>query len=291
MDGRGASRAPSRPVLSPMLRRVPCLAALALVLAPGVSSAETPAGFRLVLDYDGALVIKVLDIRIEQAVTADRFISSARMKSYGVLSLFKRLDVKAQSVGRLRGDRPLPAQFRHSNMDGVVNRSVEVVWREGEVATRATPGYPTPGDPAPTRAQKLGASDPLTELLRIAMPAPGAGPCGRTARMFDGRQLYAVEFSAAAAKAITARERAMGLADGVRCGLTFTEVAGFDAKPGRARNQGLRGPLSIDFARAGAEGPWVITGLRGKTPLGDATVTIRSARFEPSSAARLIALN
>ena len=83
----------------------------------------------------------------------------------------------------------------------------------------------------------------------------------------------------------------LGLADGVRCGLTFSEVAGFDAKPGRGRNQGLKGPLSIDFARTAEDGPWVITGLRGKTPLGEATVTIRAVRFEPSAAARLLALN
>ena len=69
------------------------------------------------------------------------------------------------------------------------------------------------------------------------------------------------------------------------------KVAGFDAKPGRGRNQGLKGPLSIDFARTAEDGPWVITGLRGKTPLGEATVTIRAVRFEPSAAARLLALN
>jgi hypothetical protein len=270
--------------------RLLCFAA-ALTLAAPAASAETPPGFRLVLDYDGALVIKVLDLRIEQTVTADRFVSSARMKSYGVLSLFKRLDVKAQSTGRLRGDRPAPAQFRHSNMDGVFNRSVEVVWRPDEVTTSAMPGYPTPGDPAPTKAQKLGAADPLTALMRLAMPEPGASPCGRTARLFDGRQLYAVEIAAAAPKALTPRERSLGLADGVRCGLTFSEVAGFDAKPGRGRNQGLKGPLSIDFARTAEDGPWVITGLRGKTPLGEATVTIRAVRFEPSDAPRLIALN
>ena len=96
---------------------------------------------------------------------------------------------------------------------------------------------------------------------------------------------------AAAPKALTPRERSLGLADGVRCGLTFSEVAGFDAKPGRGRNQGLKGPLSIDFARTAEDGPWVITGLRGKTPLGEATVTIRAVRFEPSDAPCLIALN
>lgn len=69
----------------------------------------------------------------------------------------------------------------------------------------------------------------------------------------------------------------------MRCGLTFSEVAGFDAKPGRGRNQGLKGPLSIDFARTGEDGPWVITGLRGGTPLGEATVTLRAVRFSRRS--------
>lgn len=271
-------------------RLVAILAATVALALPALGAAQSPE-FKLTLDYDGTVLVKVLDIRIEQAVGEDGFVSSARMKSYGVLSLFKRLDVKAQATGPMRSDRPAPAQFRHTNLDGVFNRTVEVIWRADEVSTKAAPAYPTLGDPAPTKSQKLAASDPLTELMRIALPTPGTAPCSRTARLFDGRQLYAVEFSAPVARQGSARERTLGLTDGVRCSLTFTEVAGFDAKPAHKRNQGLKGPFSLDFARAGHGGPWVIAGAQGRTPLGEARVEIRALRLEVGGGSRFLALN
>lgn len=158
-------------------------------------------------------------------------------------------------------------------------------------STRAAPVYSSLGDPAPTKVQKLAAADPLTELVRIAISASKGQPCRATATLFDGRQLYAIEFSAPEPRALSPRERSFGLETGLRCSLKFSEVAGFDAKPAQKRNQGLKGPLTIDFARVGVEGPWIISGVRGRTPLGDATIAVRALRIDGGEGSGLIALN
>lgn len=263
------------------------LCALALLLSTQAQAAEP---YRLVASYDGTLLVKVLDIELEQAVTPQGFTAGARMKSFGVLSLFKRLDVRATSRGRLDDAEPTPGRFSHVNLDRVFNREVEVRWNATDVSTSALPAYPSLGSPAPTKAQKLAATDPLTHMVRLALQQ-GDRPCAGKTTLFDGRQLYAVDLSNPQPREPTTREKALGLATPVRCKLVFTEVAGFDAKPATKKNQGLAAPLAIDFARVGANGPWVLAQVRGKTPLGDATIEIRSLKSQTPPPFQALASN
>jgi len=230
--------------------------------------------------YDGVLVVKVLDLAIEQQVSDDSFTANARLKSHGVLSVFKKIDVAADARGAVDQRGPRPAAFNHVNNDGKANRRVRVNWTGASVTTEARPAYPDMGAPPATSAQKLAAADPLTQLTRLAIQS--GIPCTTPTRFFDGRQLYEVEFSQVTMRAPTAREQALGLGTPVRCALAFREVAGFDAKPPGRGNQGLKGPITIDFARTPQQGPWIVYAVRGQTPLGEArielkTLTVRAA--------------
>jgi len=259
------------------MARLPIALACALaasLVSPAIAQPRQ-GGDTLTLAYDGVLVIKVFDMQVQQRLQPAAFQASARLKSYGVLSLFKKIDVEAAAEGRMERGAPQPALFRHANHDGEANRAVEVRWTADDVKTHISVPYPTIGDPLPTLEQKLAAADPLTQLTRIALTSPGDAPCRQALSFFDGREVYRLNFSAPQPREASSQERAMGLTHPIRCAFTFTEVAGFDRKPAGKQNQGLGQPLSIDLAQLASDGRWVIAAVRGRTPLGEAKVQLR----------------
>lgn len=233
----------------------------------------------LSLSYQGVLLVKVLDMTVDQTLTGSDYAASATLKSSGVLSLFKRINVQAAARGVVDGGRLEPASFEHINRDGGANRRVQVRWTGGDVATTALPAFPNLGDPPASRAQKLAAADPLTQMTRISASPVQGGPCRDGPRFFDGRQLYEVDFGPVLTRPLSPRETRLGLTSPVACRLTFSEVAGFDGKPPEKKNQGLNRPMSAEFARLGAGGPWIITAIRGATPLGEARIEVLAAKI------------
>jgi hypothetical protein len=267
------------------LIRIGCAAALAALLPLSPASQAKPApsplpqgAFKLVLDYDGVLLIKVLDVRIVQQVETAGFTADAQIRTSGVLALFKKVDLHAVSQGAVDGDALRPASFRHQNKDGHDNRQVQVRWDGGDVTTSAAPYWPNMGEPAVTPAQKRAAADPLTQLMRLSLTASPNGPCHGPLRMFDGRELYDVTLTAPHSRPKTAAEARFNLANPLSCSLTLQEVAGFDPKPAGDKSQGLKMPVTLRIAQAGEDGPWIITGLTGSTPLGDARIELRSVQ-------------
>lgn len=260
------------------MARIPIAPACILVLAaatPVIGQSPPAGGENLTLAYDGVLVIKVFDMRVRQRLQPAAYQASARLKSYGVLSLFKKIDVEAAVEGRMERGSAQPALFRHANHDGEANRAVEVRWTGDDVKTRISVPYPTIGDPQPTLEQKLTAADPLTQLTRIALTSPTDAPCRQALNFFDGREVYRLTVSAPQPREASPQERAMGLTHPIRCAFTFTEIAGFDPKAPGKQNQGLGQPLSMDLAQISGDGRWVIAAVRGRTPLGEARVQLR----------------
>ena len=260
------------------------LAALGVTNLPAEANSvptPTPQGVgHLVLDYDGLLIIKVLDVHIDQQIQPTTFTAGAQIRTSGVLSLFKKVDVHAASQGPIRDDSPTPASFRHENHDGQDNRKVQVRWDGADVTTDAAPYWPNMGEPAVTPAQKRASADPLTQLMRLSLTASPDGPCHGAMRMFDGRQLYEVTLKDPRARAASPVETRFGLTNPIRCALDLKEVAGFDAKPAGNRSQGLKMPLVLRLAQTVSGAAWIITGLTGQTPLGDARIELRALKME-----------
>jgi hypothetical protein len=269
------------------LFRMGCIAALTALLPVSPPSRAEPApaplpqgAFKLVLDYDGILLIKVLDVRIVQQVEPAAFSADAQIRTSGVLALFKKVDLHAVSQGAVDGEALRPTSFRHQNKDGHDNRQVQVRWDGGDVTTSAAPYWPNMGEPAVTQTQKRAAADPLTQLMRLSLTASPDGPCHGSLRMFDGRELYDVTLAAPHSRPKTPVETRFNMANPLSCSLTLQEVAGFDPKPANNKSQGLKMPVTLRVAQAGGDGPWIITGLTGATPLGDARIELRSVQTE-----------
>ncbi len=258
----------------------PLLAALGLAILPRAAAAQ-PAPADLSLGYDARLYfIKVLDLQFQQHIGVRDFTAGAQLRSYGVLAAFKRFDIRAQASGRMTGEGPQPQAFDYVNHDGKRTRHVIVAWSPGDVAMTSTPRFGDLGDPPASLEQRLGAADPLTQLMRATVAQPGQ-PCQGEPRFFDGKQYYGLDFSGAHAEAPNDGERGLGVTSVVACSMRYVPLAGFKKpQPGKPRG-GLNAPIRVAFGQLGPRGPWVMAEIKADTPLGPAYIVLAHARITP----------
>ena len=259
------------------------LAALALIAAAAPAAqvqAQAQDETRLSLAYDGRLILKVLDIHVEQRLSPTGFGASAQLASFGALALFKRFDVKATAEGRFEDGEARPGVFHYENQDGKRDRHVVATWTGADVAVTSTPPYGDLGQPPATHAQKLSSADPLTQLMRITLADLQANPCAAGPHLFfDGKQLYSLDFETSATGGeLLDNQQKLGLTNLVHCSVRYREVAGFKLKPPAQRNQGLNRAITVTFGQIGAGGPWAMALMRAETPLGPAYVELRHIR-------------
>lgn len=246
-------------------------------LAPPASAAPEP--LHLSLSYSGSLYVKVLDVAVEQDVDGRSFSAEAHIKTWGILALFKKINLRAEARGRIENGVVLPKSFTYQNNDGRKNRRVSTTWNAGEVETSADPAYPSMGDPPASKEQRLEASDPLTVLTRLTLLPAGDKPCQGVSQFFDGKQRYDVEYSYRGPAAPEEREKRLGITATARCGLTYHEVAGFKRKPADKRTQGIHRDVTLGLGRLGPNGPWVVSSLRAETMLGGAEIDLVQAQM------------
>lgn len=252
------------------------LAAVAFLAAAAAPPARA-ADFRLHLDYAGRFGIfgKVLDAKVDEAAASGGFDSGARLHSAGLLAVFKQIEERASSTGKIVEGQATPSLFRYDNPGAKKYRKVEVAWSGREVTTTSSVPIRNWGDPPATTAQKLEAADPLTQVMRFAL-ASSSPACAGSTTFFDGKQLYALDYVGREAVGPSGREKRLGLTDTLRCKVRYREIAGFKKKPPEKRGQGLTSPVALTFARLGAAGPWVISAIDADTRWGHASVELET---------------
>ena len=264
-----------------MKARLALIGALALALG-GPALAQPSAPLKMSMDYDGTLYplnlvpVKVLVMHADGHSMPGGYGADISMKSYGILRALKRVDIDAQTQGRTGEDgQAYPGAFSYIHHDGKRVRRVHVNWSAGDVQVASTPPFFDLGQPPATHAQKLAATDPLTQFVRVAVAAGPQAICRGPDRFFDGKQLYALDFGRAQPANLTSADKAMGLVHGAQCTVRFTEIAGFKPKPPDQRNQGLKGPITMVFAQVGADGPWVMANIHADTVIGYANIVLK----------------
>lgn len=249
-------------------------AAAGLLVLTAPAQAQAPGKFHMKLSYEGRLLIKVLDVTIIQDADNNGYVSTAQLRSYGVLDALKKINQVATARGRIDQGTARPSQFNHHNRGSKRGRRIEVRWNGANVSTVATPRYKSMGEPPASAAQRAEAVDPVTGLMRLALSDRQNQVCTGTLKFFDGKQRYDLVFSNRTAASPTSRERRLGLVNTVKCNVVYREIAGFKKKPASERNQGLNKPITMVFGQAGATGPWVISSMTGSTPLGNAVIEL-----------------
>ncbi len=252
-----------------------CALALGLLAAPSPRAQDDGGGYRLSLGYDGRMVVKVLDIQIEQKVDGQGFGSSARLISSGILRLLKNIDERASAQGRLEGGEAQPSEFQYQRVSSKTHRRVRTIWSDGAVETVSTPPFANMGDPPATTQQKLAAADPLTQLIRVSLARSRERICPAAYHFFDGKQLYAIELYDPRSTYLDDREKQLGLTSPFSCSARFREVAGFGKKDPRKHDQGMTRPMELSFARMAPSGPWVVSRLQAHTPIGSGNIELK----------------
>jgi hypothetical protein len=258
--------------------RLALIGALALAFC-GPALAQAP--MKMSMDYTGTLYplnllpVNVLAVHADGRSTPGGYGADVSMSSSGILRALYKVDIVANAEGRLGADGQIyPGAFTYVHHDGKRVRHVHVTWTGTDVQMVSTPPFYDLGHPPATRAQQLAATDPVTQFVRIAVAAGPQDICRGPDHFFDGKQLYALDFSRAEPAALTASQRALGLVHGGQCTVRFTEVAGFKPKPPDKRNQGLKGPITLIFGQVGDNGPWVVAEIHVDTVIGFAKIEL-----------------
>jgi hypothetical protein len=258
----------------PMTRTKTALLSACALLLPAAATAQPAGEMRLSLGYDGKVLVKVLDMQVELRATASGHSSTTRMTSSGILAAFKHIDERASASGRIVHGQPRPGTFSSANLAGKTHRKTDTTWADGDVTTHAAPPFTNFGDTAPTRAQKLAAADPLTQLMRMTLAGQRAELCRQTYHFYDGKQLYDLQFSNPRPVEGGSRETRLSLVNLMRCDVRYIEIAGFKKKPKKPNDMASK-PIMVEFAQVGSSaGPWVLSTLHAQTPLGPAVIDL-----------------
>jgi hypothetical protein len=257
-------------------------AALAL-LSAAPTQADAPAAgddLTLSLGYDGKLYVKILSVELEQTTGKRSFQSKLRVLAQGPLALFKKLDVVASSRGSVEHGAPAPETFNYVSKSGSKQRVLTADWTGKDVETSASPAFASMGEPPATRSQRLESADPLTQLMRLALADQ---PCVGVARFYDGKQRYNLNLRNLGAAKLDETQRAMGLQSPIRCEAKYEKVAGFKLNKAKADQDAVSmRDMTINFARLGADGPWVIANLTLDTGIGPAHLRLSRMKVKGS---------
>jgi hypothetical protein len=266
------------------MRFGPGFVAAAVFAATTPAHAQPTAPIKVDLTYDGVLnalhlpgTAKVLTLHVTERASAADFSTDAEMQSYGILRVFKRIDIQTAARGPVQAGLPRPQFFKYASADKDRVRRVSMTWNQDAVVV--TPSQGDVGDPPPTRTQKLEAADPVTLFSRTVYAPSGQALCSRNWRSYDGRELYELQFQSGEPTSVSDEDRAMGFTSAVRCSVHYAEIAGFKHKRGESHDEGLKSAIHAEFGQLGATGPWVFLSMKADTILGYAEVELKTVHL------------
>lgn len=209
----------------------------ALALALLLCMAATPAAAdRFGMTYEGAAfgVAPLGSITVDADVSQDSYEIRASLRSSGLLNLFERTNLTAQSAGLISdGD----VFWRSYDLDHHYSRKHrQIAMRVGEdggVHAEITPNYRLWGEPPTSEAQRRESRDPLSSMVAMAIDVGQTRRCSGAYATFDGRFHYVLELSGGEIDDF----RGGGYEGEVlRCTLSYIAVAGFESRDaGRRR--------------------------------------------------------
>jgi hypothetical protein len=182
----------------------------------------------IALDFVGSVArLRVMRAEVDAEVGAARYDGRLTFRSAGLVGFFKTARIEGQGAGTRDADGIAPERYGHVERNGRKVRAVQLDYRPDDVIVAAEPPFGSPGDPAPTPAQRREALDPLAMILEIALSG-GDEPCSRTVPVFDSKLRYDLEFQP---DGVEENLRTVGYhGPAVRCRVYYRPIAGYDAE-------------------------------------------------------------
>ena len=179
--------------------------------------------------------ITVIDIKYAASVSATTFRSEASVSTRGMVALFSDYLMELKTTGRVaRGDAS-PARHVLLREKNDKTKKTEITWPGGHVAAGVSGKVPEVQAEI-ERALTADASDVLTAVLRIGKP-DASGPCRTTQRVFDGKEVFDLQFNFRRAVELEAESQGAYKGSAFECEMTYVPVAGKYANKFRSRNE------------------------------------------------------
>ncbi|MGH6951560.1 MAG: DUF3108 domain-containing protein, partial [Vitreimonas sp.] len=198
------------------------IAAIAMLFA----SAAPAAADRFSLTYDGAGLgfIPLGRVSVDVDVSEDSYDITARLASRGMMNLFERTHLTAQSSGVIQHGAVLWRRYdldhRYSRKRRIISM---VVGGDGAIASTIEPNYRLWGEPPTSDEQRRRSRDPLSSMVAMSIDVGQTRRCAGAYPTFDGRFYYLLEL---AGGDIDRFDDAGYEGDVLKCSLAYIAVAG-----------------------------------------------------------------
>lgn len=210
--------------------------ALILALAALMLSAGPAAADRFSLTYDGVGLgfVPLGGVTVDAEITDERYDITATLQSRGLLNLFERTNLTAQSSGLIHNGavrwQRYDLDHRYSRKRRVINM---IAGEGGAITSTIEPNYRLWGDPAATEEQRRRSRDPLSSVVAMSIDVGQSRRCSGAYPTFDGRFHYLLEL---AGGEIDDFDDAGYEGDVLKCSLAYIAVSGFERRDsGRRR--------------------------------------------------------
>jgi len=192
--------------------------ALGLVAFPAAAAEPGP----LVLHYEAfaaGLPVVMFDFRLDESGSA--YTVDGHIRTVGLLGLFYRVELRAQSQGERAGEAMRP----HVHEQVLTTQGKDRVARleypgDGTVTAHLVPAEDS-GRPQPTPQQTVDTLDPLSTILAIGHALAGAERCAGRFPVFDGRRRYDIVLTDDDVRGARTKDGAL------RCRAQAIKIAGF----------------------------------------------------------------
>jgi hypothetical protein len=236
--------------------------ALAFAASPSLAAPAPPPSLSVSAGYEGALLIKLLDLRLRSRVTAGHFSTDVHVESSGAVSFVRRFDINAASVGVFDRGRAMPQAYVQHSLEGRKRSSRTVVYRTAS-----------------------NVVDPLTEGLRLTSTPFSSAPCPGVIPMSDGKQRYNLILAYRGPGALASGQQGFGLAQPVICRLDVRPISGFKTNNPQGLHRFVQGDIRATFAKAPRAGVWVATDISADTMVGGLHLRLTSFSVQGNRAA------
>ncbi len=247
---------------------------LLIAIASLIAFAAPARADRFSLTYDGVGLgfVPLGGVTVDADVSEDSYDITATLRSRGLLNVFERTNLTAQSSGHIQNGavfwRRYDLDHRYSRKRRVINM---VVGEGGAIASAIEPNYRIWGEPPATDEQRRRSRDPLSSMVAMSVDVAQTRRCAGDYPTFDGRFHYLLEL---AGGEIDHFNDAGYEGDVLKCSLAYIAVAGFQPRDA-GRRRVPHGQVWFALMPDTTFAPVV----RISTPLSAGGATIRLASF------------
>lgn len=226
------------------------------------------------MTYNGAGLgfVPLGELTVDADVSEDSYDVRATIHSGGLLNLFERTNLTAESSGDIRNGHVV---WRSYNLDHHYSRKHRTInltaGDDGAITSVIEPNYRLWGDPPATEEQRRRSRDPVSTMVAMAIDVGQTRRCSGSYPVFDGRFHYLLELGGGD----TDRYDGGGYEGPVlKCTMAYIAVSGFELRDS-GRRRVPQGQVWFALVPDSRFAPVVHIG----TPLSAGGAVIRLASF------------